>query len=140
MSESALSTYELTGRRISPQRMEVDTGETTFEIGASVNPIEYFLGSVVGCLNSTGTVVARDMGIEIDELELTVEGAVNYAKYKGEPTDDRAGLQRVEVTVSVDADADESELRTWLAAVEDRCPVTDNVENGTAVDVGLDVH
>jgi uncharacterized OsmC-like protein len=139
MSESALSTYELTGRRISPQRMEVDTGETTFEIGSDVNPIEYFLGSVVGCLNSTGSVVARDMGIEIDELELTVEGAVNYAKYKGEPTEDRAGIQRVEVTVSVDADADESELRAWLSAVESRCPVTDNVENGTPVDVGLDV-
>jgi uncharacterized OsmC-like protein len=139
MSESALSTYELTGTRISPQRMEVDTGEATFEIGADVNPIEYFLGSVVGCLNSTGTVVARDMGIEIDDLELTVEGAVNYARYKGEPTDDRAGLQRVEVTMAVDADADEADLREWLAAVKDRCPVTDNVENGTPVDVGLSV-
>ncbi|MEA5388133.1 hypothetical protein VB773_00215 [Haloarculaceae archaeon H-GB2-1] len=41
--------------------------------------------------------------------------------------------------MSVTADADEAELQEWLAAIERRCPVTDNVENGTAVDVTLDV-
>jgi uncharacterized OsmC-like protein len=139
MSESALSTYELTGTRTSPQRMEVDTGEATFEVGRDANPIEFFLGSVLGCLNSTATMVARDMDIGIEELEATVTGSVNYATYKGEETDDRAGLQGVEVTLSVVADADETELREWLTAVEERCPVTDNVANATPVDVELDV-
>ena len=139
MSESNLSEYELTGTRISPKRTTIDTGEATFEIGREVNPVEYFLGSVLGCLNSTATMVARDMDIDIDDLELAVEGAVNYGRYRGEETDDRAGLQGLEVTLSVAADADEAELEAWLAAVEDRCPVTDNVENATGVDVALDV-
>jgi uncharacterized OsmC-like protein len=139
MSDSALSTYELTGTRTSPHRMEVDTGDATFEVGRDANPIEFFLGSVLGCLNSTASAVARDMGIEIDELEATVTGGVNYATYKGEETDDRAGVQGVDVTLSVTADADEATLREWLAAVEERCPVTDNVANETRVDVDLDV-
>lgn len=139
MTDSKLSEYELTGTRLSPQRMEVDTGEATFEIGRDVNPVEYFLGSVLGCLNSTGTMVARDMGIDIETLELTVEGAVNYGKYLGKASDDRAGLQGVDVTMSIEADADEAELEEWLAAVEQRCPVTDNVENETGVSVTLDV-
>jgi uncharacterized OsmC-like protein len=139
MSGSNLSDYELTGTRISPQRMHVDTDDGSFEIGKDVNPVEYFLGSIVGCLNSTGTMVARDMGIDIEELEVTIEGGVNYAKYKGEESPDRAGLQDVEVAMSVDADADEGELKEWLADIERRCPITDNVENETVVDVTLDV-
>jgi uncharacterized OsmC-like protein len=139
MSESDLSTYELTGTRVSPRRMEVDTGEATFVVGRDVNPVEYFLGSILGCLNSTATMVARDMDIDVEDLEVRVEGRVNYATYRGEATDDRAGLQGVEVTMSVAADADAAELREWLAAVEDRCPVTDNVENQTRVDLDLEV-
>jgi uncharacterized OsmC-like protein len=139
MSDSDLSTYELTGTRISPKRMEVDTGEATFEVGRDVNPVEYFIGSVLGCLNSTATMVARDMDIDVESLELTVEGGVNYAKYRGEESDDRPGLQGLDVTMSVDADADESELEDLLAAVKDRCPVTDNVENETRLEVDLNV-
>lgn len=139
MSDARLTPYELTGTRISPQRMEVDTGEATFEIGHDVNPVEYFLGSILGCLNSTGTMVARDMDIDVERLEVTVEGGVNYARYKGEASEDRPGLQGVEVTVSVDADATEAELEEWLDAVEERCPVTDNVANETGVAVALDV-
>jgi uncharacterized OsmC-like protein len=139
MSDDALSTYELTGTRTSPHRMEIDTGDATFEVGRDANPIEHLLGSLLGCLNSTASAVARDMGVEIDELEATVTGGVNYAAYKGEATDDRAGLQDVAVTLSVSADADEAELHEWLAAVEERCPVSDNVANATLVAVDLDV-
>ncbi|MEA5388132.1 OsmC family protein [Haloarculaceae archaeon H-GB11] len=84
MSDSDLSMYELTGTRTSPQRMRVDTEDASFEIGRDVNPVEYFLGSILGCLNSTGTMVARDMGIDVEELEVTIEGGVNYATYLGE--------------------------------------------------------
>jgi uncharacterized OsmC-like protein len=139
MSDGSLSRYELTGTRNSPHRMTVDTGDGSFVVGEEANPIEQFLGAVVACLNSTGSMVARDMGIDIDALEARVVGEVNYARYKGEETDDRAGLQSVEVTMSVDADADEATLAEWLAAVEARCPVSDNVTNETPVDVGLEV-
>ena len=139
MSDRALSTYELTGTRTSPHRMTVDTGDATFEVGRDANPIEYLLGSLLGCVNSTASAVARDMDIEIDELEATVSGGVNYAAYKGEETDDRAGIQGIDVTLSVVADADEARLQEWLAAVERRCPVTDNVANETPIDLDLEV-
>ncbi|WP_411963950.1 OsmC family protein [Haloferax sp. YSMS24] len=139
MSDTTLSAYELTGTRISPKRMEIDTGDASFVVGRDVNPVEYFLGSILGCLNSTTTMVARDMDVDIDELEVRVEGGVNYARYRGEESDDRPGLQGVDVTISVQSDADDAELEALLTAVEERCPVTDNVENETEIDVRLDV-
>jgi uncharacterized OsmC-like protein len=139
MTDSELSRYELTGKRLSPKRMEVDSGDASFVVGKDVNPVEYFLGSILGCLNSTATMVARDMDIDIDELELRIEGGVNYARYRGEASPDRPGLQGVDVTMTVVADADEAALEELLAAVKDRCPVTDNVEHETRVDVQLEV-
>ena len=136
--DSELSWYTLEGTRESPRRMTVDTGEATFEIGRDVNPVEYLLGSVAGCLNSTATMVARDMDVQIGELTVIVEGGVNYDSYMGTETDDRPGLQGLEVTLEIDADANDEELEAWLEAVKTRCPVTDNVENETGIDIGLE--
>ena len=135
---SRLTTYELTGERRSPRRMQVDTGDAQFVVGHDVNPVEYFLGGILGCLNSTGTMVARDMGIRIDDLTVTITGDVDYASYHGEPTDARPGLQELRVDIEVDADADEETLEAWLAAVEERCPVTDNVENETRLTIAIE--
>ncbi len=109
------------------------TGELThYEVDASrISPRR------TACLNSTATMVARDMDIDIESLEATVEGDVNYATYRGEASDDRPGLQGVEVELSVEAD-DDADLDAWLVAVKDRCPVTDTVENETGVTVRLD--
>ncbi|EMA41154.1 OsmC family protein [Halobiforma nitratireducens] len=138
MAGDELTTYELTGERQSPKRMRIDTDDAEFVVGKDVNPIEYFLGAVLGCLNSTGTMVARDMDIRLDDLTVTVESGVDYAAYRGEETDDRPGLQGLEVSVVVDSDADEETLEEWLAAVERRCPITDNVANETSIGLTLE--
>jgi uncharacterized OsmC-like protein len=132
MSDSELTHYELTASRVSPKRTRVSTGDAEFVVGKDVNPVEYLLGSVLACLNSTGTMVARDMDIGIESLEATVEGEINYASYRGEDTDDRPGLQGLDVTLSVETEGD-ADLDGWLAAVKRRCPVTDNVEHETGI-------
>ena len=138
--DSDLSWYRLEGRRVSPKRMAVDTGDAEFEIGRDVNPVEYMLGSVAGCLNSTGTMVARDMDLQIDEMTVIVDGGVNYAAYRGEETDARPGLQGLEVTIEIEADATDEELEAWLADVKARCPITDNVENETVLEISIDAN
>lgn len=136
MSDSELTHYEIRASRVSPKRTTVDTGDAEFTVGKDVNPVEYFLGSVLACLNSTGTMVARDMDIDITSLEATIEGDVNYATYRGEEVEDRAGLQGIAVTLSVETEGD-ADLDAWLASVKERCPVTDNVENETGLDITL---
>ena len=106
-------------------------------VGGDVNPVECLLGSVLGCLNSTASMVARDMDIEIESLEATVEGDVNYATYLGKESEDRQGLQGIDVSLSVET-AGDADLDAWLSTVEDRCPVTDNIGNETDVSVTLD--
>ena len=132
------TTYELAGERLSPNRTRIDTGDAEFVVGGDVNPVEYFLGAVLGCLNSTGTMVARDMDLPIDAMELSVAGDVDYASYRGDPSDARPGLQTLEVSLSLDTDADDDTVAKWLAAVDARCPVTDNVENETPLELSVE--
>lgn len=133
-----LSRYEMTGMRTSPRRMTIDTGDAEFVVGKDVNPVEYFLGAILGCLNSTGTMVARDMGIDIEEMTVRIDGGVDYSRYRGEESDARSGLQDLDVTFDVDSDADREDLEEWLAAVKERCPVTDNVENETPLTLDIE--
>jgi len=136
MGDTDRTHYDVRASRISPKRTSIDTGNAEFIVGKDVNPVEYFLGSILACLNSTGTMVARDMGIQITSLEATIEGDINYATYRGEDVEDRAGLDELTVTLSVET-ADDADLDAWLASVKERCPVTDNVENETGLEVTI---
>ena len=135
--EDETTRYSLTGTSQSPRRMQIDTGDAEFVIGNDASPVEYLLGSLLACVNSTGSIVARDMDLELEDLSGTIEGGVDYAAFLGEETDVRAGFQDVRISLTVETDADEESLEEWIAAVEERCPVSDNVGNETPV--GIDV-
>jgi uncharacterized OsmC-like protein len=139
MGDSApgVTTYRLTGSRQGRHGMRVEAGEESFEVDADLNPIQYLLGSLIGCLNATASMVAREMGVDIAAMDAEVEGDVDYSRFKGEDTNRRAGLQEVRVELTVDADTDEETLEDLLAAVEERCPVSETLANGT--DLGVTV-
>jgi large subunit ribosomal protein L25 len=50
---------------------------------------------------------------------------------------ERAGYKEIRVKVKPHTDADEQVLKDWLAAVENRCPVSDNIRNVTPVKISL---
>jgi uncharacterized OsmC-like protein len=95
------------------------------------NPVEYVLAGWVGCVNVVAHLVARDLGIEIRNLEISAQGPLNPDRLFGKPTGDRAGFRELQLDVSVDSDADEETLRTWIDQVEARCPVSDNLVQQT---------
>ncbi|WP_049920192.1 OsmC family protein [Halobiforma nitratireducens] len=102
------------------------------------NPVEYLLGSLAGCLNVVAHVVADEYDFELRDVEIDLEGELDPAKFMGKRDDVRAGYQEVTATISVDADADDETLTEWLAEVEKRCPVSDNVQNETPLSVTLE--
>lgn len=135
--QTRVTTYSLSAERLSPRRTRVDTGSAELVVGHDANPVEYFFAAIVGCINSTGTMVARDMDITLDGLTVEATGDVDYAAYRGESTDTRPGLQSIEIEIDVETDESPSTVATWLEAIENRCPITDNVENTTPLHITL---
>jgi len=131
--ESTATTITVTGRSEGPKRTTIETVDTEFVVG-DASPLEHLLGSLAACLNVVGYLVATERGIVIRDLAVDVEGDIDPAKYKGGETDARAGFSSIRAHVTVDTDADDADLRDWMATVEERCPVADNLTDG------LDLH
>lgn len=101
------------------------------------NPVEYILAGYAGCLNVVGHLVAKELGIIINNLRVEVSGDLNPARFMGLSFDERAGFLGLHVKLQVDSDADEVTLEKWLHQVESRCPVNDNLANPTPISISL---
>ena len=131
----------VSGRRIGPTKMVVKAGD--FEItvdklgGEAPSPLDYTLVALAGCMNIVGTLVAKDMKINIEDLDIEIDGTFNPGKLYGNGSE-RAGYKEVKVNIRVKSDADEETLKEWLERVEERCPVSDNLANVTPVHVKVE--
>lgn len=133
----AMKTIEINARRISPKRTEITTSDGEFEIGRDGSPLDYLLGSLAGCINVIGSLVADELAIDVESLEIGVAGTIDTDRYQGKSEQSRAGFQEVRLDVHVEADADEETLEEWVTRVQERCPVAENLRNETPLDVSL---
>lgn len=102
------------------------------DVGPS--PIQVLLMSLAGCLNVTGHEVAKQKGLKLNGMEVRIEGVMNPCAFLGCSFEERAGFQKIQVTVEADMPgATQEEIDAWLKETEDRCPVTDNIRANTAI-------
>jgi len=101
------------------------------------NPVEYVLGALAGCLNVVGHLVAKEMGFVLDEMKIEISGKLDPAKFMGKAETVRAGYQEINVKIDVESEADKDTLAEWLAVVEERCPVSDNIGNETPIEIKI---
>ena len=100
------------------------------------SPIQVLLMSLAGCLNVTGHEVAKQKGLKLNGIKIKIEGNMNPCTFIGCSYEERAGFQKVVVNVKPDFDgATEDEIDNWLKETEERCPVTDNIENATQIKI-----
>ena len=65
----------------------------------------------------------------------SLSGDLNPARLFGLSYDDRAGYKQIVVRIKPDCDADPETLEKWAKAIENRCPVSDNLQNTTPVKI-----
>ena len=101
------------------------------------SPLDYILAAHGGCLNFMTFYIANEMGIPIEGTEISVTGKLDPGKFSGANLDVRAGYQSLEATINVKSSASEDEIDKLRAAVEARCPVSDNIANATPVTISM---
>lgn len=143
---SRLLGFDVTADAATPTKTRVSTRGFEFVVDEpdhlggtddGPNPVEYLLGALAGCLNVTAHVVAREMDLDVRALEIGIEGDLDPAKFMGKSDEERAGFQGIHVDIAADVDAPDETIRTWLARVEERCPVSDNLVHGTPLDLSF---
>jgi len=138
--------FRVSGVAESPARFRAQTRRFTVlvdepeELGGTdeaPNPVEYVLIGFGGCLNVMAHLIAQELGFTIRRLEIDLKGTLNPDRLFGRSGAERAGYKQIEVQLRVDADADEATLQEWLARINDRCPVNDNLSNPTPVTISV---
>ena len=117
-------------------KVRISNNEYHPELNAP-SPIEYILAGYAGCINAVGTLVAKELNINLKSLQVEISGEINVDKFLGNPTTDRAGFKSINVVVKPNALATSEALQNWLSIVENRCPVYDNLINQTPIKVSL---
>jgi len=97
-------------------------------------PLEYFLFSLAGCIQSIARIAATQQKIEMRSMNISVDAKLNPAGLLGKETDDRVGFQSITVKAQIDADLSDAEKAEFLDAVCERCPLHDNIRLETGVD------
>jgi len=134
--------FSVTADSVSKTRIDICAGRHVFSVDepeklsgtdAGPNPLEYMLGALAGCLNVTGHVVAKEMGFEIESMNISLQGNLDPLVFLGKKQGMRAGFKEISAKMNVSSSASEETLKEWAKIVEARCPVSDNLLGPTPV-------
>ena len=115
----------------------VDAGEPAILLGTDTgpNPAEYLLHALAACLTTSLVYVAAARGVQLTEVESTLEGDMDVQGALGLSDEYRNGFEQIRVSFRVAGDAPDEKLREVVARAQQRSAVFDMVTNGVPVTV-----
>ncbi len=118
-------------------KIVIDEPSTLGGTDHGANPVEYLLASYAGCLNVMGHLIAGELGFKLEKLEIEINGSLNPERLFGTSFSERAGYNNIQVTLKPYAEVTTKLLKKWLKAVENRCPINDNLKNVTPIEIQI---
>jgi len=103
------------------------------------NPVEYALASLLSCQAVTYRFWAVKLGIEVEDIDISIEGDLDVRGFFGLDEQTRAGFGQVRVAVQVRGPETPQRYAELQAAVDAHCPVLDLFTNPTTVHTALTV-
>ncbi len=121
------------------EEFTIDAGEPAILLGSDTgaNPAESLLHALAACLTTSIVYVAAARGVNLTEVESTLEGDMDVRGALGLDDDYRNGFEQIRVSFSVKGDASEEKLREVVARAQARSAVFDMVANGVPVSVDV---
>ena len=101
------------------------------------NATEALLHSLAACLNTTFICHAADRGIEINQLELDLEGQIDLRGFLDFDDETKRGFQDIRVTIKAKSTASPEELQQLCELAKKNSPVFNMITNPTPVSVEL---
>jgi uncharacterized OsmC-like protein len=132
MGDNTLVTADIRGHEVTIDQPASGGGKDR-----GPTPLEYFLFSIGGCINSIARIVAMQTKLDLRSMDVTVSGELDPMVLLGKKDDVRAGFQTITVSATIDADMSDDEKRDFLDLVCKRCPLHDNVKLATELNHGL---
>ena len=119
----------------------IDADHPAVLVGADNGPapVEYVLAALAACLTSGLANIAAARGIELTEVESTVEGDINLLGLLGLSGEVRNGYNQIRVNFKIAGDAPPEKLRGLVERSRARSAVFDVLTNPVPIDIDVTV-
>ena len=126
-------------QRAGRQAFVLEGDEPPVLLGSNTAPnaVEALLAALSGCMTVAFVYPAAAEGIKVHSLDFAIEGDVDLQGFLQLSKDVRPGLQRVQVTAHVKADASRAKIQELLDHAIATSVVMDSLRNGVPVSVNL---
>src|SRR5262249_3026978 len=140
-SESTISGFYGAGqdtKRASTFKYGADHPTVLVGTDKAPTPVEFLLHALAACLTAGIGNIASARGIDLREVESTVEGNIDLLGVLGLDPAVRNGYQGIKISFRIKGDAPESELKKIVSRSRDRSAVYDVLTNGVPVDIQVE--
>ncbi len=137
-NNSTVDTFDGAGQQLSrPQPFVLQADEPPVLLGkdTAANPVEYLLHALAACLTTSMVYHAAARGIEIEEVESSLEGDIDLQGFLELDKSVRNGYQGIRVNFKIKADVPDEQLQEIVQLGPGHSPVFDSLTNGVPVSV-----
>lgn len=114
---------------------DADEPEVLLGEDRGANPVEYLLHALASCVTTSLVYHAAAKGIEIEEVESTLEGDIDLHGFLGLDPKTPRGYQEIRVHFKVKADVPEDQLQDLVKLGPTFSPVFDTITRAVPVKV-----
>jgi len=121
--------------RLQPFVLEADEPAILLGKDTSANPVEHLLHALASCLTTSMVYHAAARGIQIDQVESTLEGDIDLRGFLDLDKNVRTGYQGIRVNFKLKADVPDETLKEISQLGPAYSPVFDSLSNGVPISV-----
>jgi putative redox protein len=87
------------------------------------NPMQYFIASLAGCQNEQAQVVAEELSLNIEQINIDVEIDLDLAGFMGTSDHSNGSYKNVRLNAVVHGEVTDEQVKSMGQKVDARCPI-----------------
>jgi len=115
-----------------PTKVAIRDTEWTIQLDESVedgglnsgpNPMQYFIASLAGCQNEQAQVVAEELSLKIEQINISTEIDLDLSGFMGVADHSTGSYKTVRLQATVLSEATDDQIKILGQKVDARCPI-----------------
>ena len=104
-------------------RLQLDEPVDDGGSNSGPNPMQFFIASLAGCQNEQAQVVAEELSLSIDQINIEVEIDLDLSGFMGTSDHSNGSYKTVRLETAVLGDITDEQVKSLGRKVDDRCPI-----------------
>ncbi|MFT4680010.1 MAG: putative OsmC-like protein [Litorivivens sp.] len=115
-----------------PTKVDITDTEWKLQLDESIedggtnsgpNPMQYFIASLAGCQNEQAQVVAEEIGVTVEQINIEVEIDLDLGGFMGASDHSNGSYKNVRLNAVVVGGATDEQVKIMGQKVDARCPI-----------------